>query len=71
MDSIFMHVREVSILLLMILSQALLSTSWTEPAVPRAAWLRGVLGGVQVQFVHQGNCSPPQQGELTGFRRCE
>lgn len=37
MDSIFMHVREVSILLLIILSQALLSNSWNEPALPREA----------------------------------
>lgn len=71
MDSIFMEVREVSILLLVIFSQALLFNSWTEPAVPRAAWLCGALGGVQVPFVHLENCSPPQQEQLTGFRRCE
>lgn len=50
MDSIFTHVREVSILLLIILSQASLSNSWDEPAVPRAArWC--VVLGVQTQLV--------------------
>ena len=63
-----MHAREVSILLLIILSQASLSNSWAEPAVPRAARLCVVLEGVQTQLVCLGHCSPPPQEALAGFR---
>lgn len=66
-----MHAREVSVLLLIILSQASLSNSWDEPAVPRAARLCVVLEGVQTQLVCLGDCSPPPQEVLPGFKKGE
>lgn len=53
-----MHAGEVSILLLINLSQASLSNSWDELAVPRAARLCVVLEGVQTQLVCPGDLFP-------------
>jgi len=63
-----MHAREVSILLLIILSQASLSNSCDEPAVPRAVRLCVVLEGVQIQLFCLGDCSPLPQEVLAGFK---